>query len=283
MQASLYHFIPDARPLIDRMRDAARQTVIVSEPVRNLATSRRPLVARLAARSVSPGDRQHADRFTEASLDALMARYGDAVRDRRLIPGGRDKIYVLRGSAEADPERTADRVALQPPLPHGRGGRAGARGARGWVDRWQRALQRSLPAASGRDDRHSAGAAHPLVHGGAGDGCAARRTSGPATRSSCPPSPSSRPPTPSCCAVRRRCSWTSGPTRSPWTPRPSRTPSRRPRARSCRCTTRAGLRHGRRSRPSRERHELMVIEDAAQGVGATWRGARSARWARSAR
>ena len=83
------------------MRDAARQAVIVSEPVRNLATSQRPFVAWLAARSTSPGDRQHANRFTEASLDALMASYGDAVRDRRLISGGRDKIYVLRGSAEA--------------------------------------------------------------------------------------------------------------------------------------------------------------------------------------
>jgi SAM-dependent methyltransferase len=101
MQASLYHFIADARALIDRMRDAARQAVIVSEPVRNLATSQRPLVAWLAARSASPGDRRHANRFTEASLDALMASYGDAVRERRLIPGGRDKIYVLRGSAEA--------------------------------------------------------------------------------------------------------------------------------------------------------------------------------------
>jgi SAM-dependent methyltransferase len=101
IQASLYHFITDARTLIDRMRDAARQVVIVSEPVRNLATSQRPFVARLAARSTSPGDRQHANRFTEASLDALMASYGDAVRDRRLICGGRDKIYVLRGSAEA--------------------------------------------------------------------------------------------------------------------------------------------------------------------------------------
>jgi hypothetical protein len=101
MQASLYHFITDARTLIDRMRDAARQVVIVSEPVRNLAASRWPFVARLAARGTSPGDRQHANRFTEASLDALMASYGDAVRDRRLISGGRDKIYVLRGLAEA--------------------------------------------------------------------------------------------------------------------------------------------------------------------------------------
>src|SRR5205814_3051598 len=55
IQASLYHFIADPRALIDRMRDAAREAVIVSEPVRNLATSERPLVAWLARRRASPG------------------------------------------------------------------------------------------------------------------------------------------------------------------------------------------------------------------------------------
>ena len=102
IQASLYHFLPDARPLIDRMRASALHTVIISEPVRNLATSRWPLVARLAGASASPGDRHHSDRFTEASLDALMAGYGDAVCESRLIPGGRDKIYLLRGTANAN-------------------------------------------------------------------------------------------------------------------------------------------------------------------------------------
>jgi SAM-dependent methyltransferase len=102
IQASLYHFLPDARPLIDRMRAAARRTVIVSEPIRNLATSRLPLVARMAGASASPGDRHHSDRFTEASLDALMAGYGDGVCESRLIPGGREKIYLLRGTADAD-------------------------------------------------------------------------------------------------------------------------------------------------------------------------------------
>ena len=102
IQASLYHFLPDAGAVVDRMRAAARHTVIVSEPVRNLASSRRGLVARIAARSASPGDREHPARFTEASLGALMARYGDAVRERRSIPGGRDAIYVLHGAAGKD-------------------------------------------------------------------------------------------------------------------------------------------------------------------------------------
>jgi SAM-dependent methyltransferase len=49
LQASLYHFLPAADPLVDRMLAAARDRVIVSEPIRNLASSGWPLVGALAA------------------------------------------------------------------------------------------------------------------------------------------------------------------------------------------------------------------------------------------
>src|SRR5215211_4230426 len=38
MQASLYHFLPDAAPIVERMLEAARRKVIIAEPIRNLAT-----------------------------------------------------------------------------------------------------------------------------------------------------------------------------------------------------------------------------------------------------
>lgn len=95
IQASLYHFLPRPAELIDRMLEAARDRVIVSEPVRNLACSASPVVRRLARRGADPGVGGHAHRFTEAGLDELMEQY----RDRRLkafkIPGGREKVYVL--------------------------------------------------------------------------------------------------------------------------------------------------------------------------------------------
>jgi len=97
MQASLYHFLPDPRPVLERMLAAARDRVIVSEPVRNLSDSRfAPLAAigRQATRVGAGG----AQRFDEPRLDALMDGYSDAVRERFLLPGGREKIYVLRGS-----------------------------------------------------------------------------------------------------------------------------------------------------------------------------------------
>jgi SAM-dependent methyltransferase len=97
IQASLYHFLPDAGALIERMLSAARDRVIVSEPVRNLASSQMTLVGLLGRRGTDPGGGGHDQRFTEQTLDQLMARYDDRIRNSFLIPGGREKVYVLAG------------------------------------------------------------------------------------------------------------------------------------------------------------------------------------------
>ena len=59
MQASLYHFLPDAGAIVDRMLAAARQRVIVSEPIRNLASSGLPLIGLLGRRAADPGAGGH--------------------------------------------------------------------------------------------------------------------------------------------------------------------------------------------------------------------------------
>jgi SAM-dependent methyltransferase len=99
MQASLYHFLPEASAIIERMLGAARDRVIISEPIRNLASSNLPGVGLLGRYAADPGVGGHADRFTEETLDALMERYD--VMSASLIPGGREKVYVLRGAAQA--------------------------------------------------------------------------------------------------------------------------------------------------------------------------------------
>lgn len=95
IQASLYHFLPDAGRIIDRMVQAATDRVIVSEPIRNLASSETPVIGWLGRRAADPGVGGHQQRFDEASLDALMDRYRPRVRNAFLIPGGREKVYVL--------------------------------------------------------------------------------------------------------------------------------------------------------------------------------------------
>jgi SAM-dependent methyltransferase len=95
MQASLYHFLPAAGPVVDRMLRAARRQVIVAEPIRNLADSRVPLLAWFARRQTDPGLGPQPHRFTEETLDALFAAYRSRVVRSFLIPGGREKVYVL--------------------------------------------------------------------------------------------------------------------------------------------------------------------------------------------
>jgi hypothetical protein len=96
MQASLYHFLPAAGAIIDRMLAAARERVIIAEPIRNLASSGLPLVARLGRGGADPGaGGGHAQRFDEAGLDTLMRAYARQVEAAFRIPGGREKVYVL--------------------------------------------------------------------------------------------------------------------------------------------------------------------------------------------
>ncbi len=95
MQASLYHFLPHAGRIIDRMLEAARQRVIVSEPVRNLASSANPVLGLIGRRAADPGVGGGEGRFTEQTLDELMERYGERIVKTFAIPGGRERVYVL--------------------------------------------------------------------------------------------------------------------------------------------------------------------------------------------
>jgi SAM-dependent methyltransferase len=95
MQASLYHFMDDPGALIQRMLAAARREVILAEPVHNVAKQPGPLGA-IAARLTDPGTGPQPDRYDEPGLDRVLEPY--IVRDRMLLPGGREKVYVLEVS-----------------------------------------------------------------------------------------------------------------------------------------------------------------------------------------
>ena len=102
MQASLYHFLPHALSVVERMMKAAERQVLIAEPIRNLLNSRVPLLAALARKCANPGTGDQPHRFDEARLDGLLEPYrqrGQVVQ-ARLIAGGREKLYVL--AAECD-------------------------------------------------------------------------------------------------------------------------------------------------------------------------------------
>jgi trans-aconitate methyltransferase len=94
MQASLYHFLPDTRPIIDRMLEAARRQVIIAEPIRNLSSSSFAVVRSIARYLTKVGGENH-ERFTEQMLDQFFSSYQAQIERCFLIPGGREKVYVL--------------------------------------------------------------------------------------------------------------------------------------------------------------------------------------------
>jgi SAM-dependent methyltransferase len=105
IQASLYHFLPDAERILDRMLAAAGERVVVSEPIRNLASSDLAFVRMLGRRAADPGVGGHVQRFTEERLDALIGRYSERILEGFTIPGGREKVYVLAAARGARPSR----------------------------------------------------------------------------------------------------------------------------------------------------------------------------------
>ena len=95
MQASLYHFLPDASSVVDRMLHAAQKRVIIAEPIRNLATSDSRILSLLGRLFTNPGVGEHSLRFTEASLAEFFSGYASRVIESTPIAGGRERMYVL--------------------------------------------------------------------------------------------------------------------------------------------------------------------------------------------
>jgi SAM-dependent methyltransferase len=96
MQASLYHFLPDASPVVDRMLRAARHQVVIAEPIRNLATSDSRLLALIGRMFTNAGTGEQHLRFSESSLAELFSKYSTRVVQSFPIAGSREKVYVLQ-------------------------------------------------------------------------------------------------------------------------------------------------------------------------------------------
>jgi glycosyltransferase involved in cell wall biosynthesis len=102
MLSSLYHFRERAPEVLDRMRAAAREAVIISEPIRNLS-AHPSLIGRVAGFLSNPGVGEYRDRFDLAELSALARAHGAA--EFRHHHGDRNALLVFRragtGSAVA--------------------------------------------------------------------------------------------------------------------------------------------------------------------------------------
>lgn len=99
MQASLYHFLPDASPIVNRMLKAARKQVIIAEPIRNLTTSNSGLLSLLGRLFTNPGSGEQSLRFTDTSLADFFSAYRSRVVQSFPIAGDRERVYVLSASS----------------------------------------------------------------------------------------------------------------------------------------------------------------------------------------
>lgn len=100
MQASLYQFLPTADSIINKLLNSARQSVIVAEPVRNLADSPNRILRWAGRAMTNPGRGACPTRFNSDTLARFFERYGDLVLHKGCIAGGREDIYMLRGHAK---------------------------------------------------------------------------------------------------------------------------------------------------------------------------------------
>jgi len=103
MQASLYQFLPNPQPVVDRMLQAARKQVIFAEPIRNITSSKLAPLSFLGRHFTDPGDGQSAHRFTEDTLDRFFSRYSSRLSIAFSIPGGREKVIVLHSDSSLIP------------------------------------------------------------------------------------------------------------------------------------------------------------------------------------
>lgn len=103
IQASLHIFIREMDLFLDRLSKAARQKIIIAEPVRNLSSSSNPLLARLARWLTRPrgGDDYTGFRFDENSLRSLLEKR-PGFEHFALCAGGREAIAVLAGTATGE-------------------------------------------------------------------------------------------------------------------------------------------------------------------------------------
>lgn len=96
MQASLYQFLPDARGVIELLRQTARDKVIVAEPVQNMANSSFAALRWIAKRNTDPGTGVVAQRFNSQSFHDLAKSFGNDLESLFELPGGREMCMVIR-------------------------------------------------------------------------------------------------------------------------------------------------------------------------------------------
>lgn len=93
MMGSLHQFIPNENKVLSDMKGIAKKRVIISEPVKNIVTSKNRIVSMLARVLSNPGDEEMAA-IKRLSLDEVKGIY-ELNGATRTIDAGKDFIGVF--------------------------------------------------------------------------------------------------------------------------------------------------------------------------------------------
>ncbi|HXJ34665.1 MAG TPA: glycosyltransferase [Candidatus Eisenbacteria bacterium] len=97
MCSSFYHVRSQADAVLGRMRAAAREAVILSEPVHNLSTAVPGVIGRLVAAATNPGvGTEHMERYDLETFRAFAERHGASAFVH--APGDRNAIAIFPGA-----------------------------------------------------------------------------------------------------------------------------------------------------------------------------------------
>ena len=96
IQASLYQFIPQHKQIVDKLLDSASNKVIISEPVKALASSSNPIISFIARHSTNPGTGGKINRFTEKTFRIFFRNnYNELIEKFKFIAGGKELMVIL--------------------------------------------------------------------------------------------------------------------------------------------------------------------------------------------
>jgi SAM-dependent methyltransferase len=96
MQASLYQFIPDHGDMVDKLLEVAREKVVITEPIRNIANSDIPILSTIVGVLSDPSTGEVSERFTNESFQTfILNEYGNQLEKMELIAGGREMLVIL--------------------------------------------------------------------------------------------------------------------------------------------------------------------------------------------
>lgn len=96
MQGSLYQFIPNHAWVLNKLYDAAGKCLIISEPVKNYASSRSRFVSLIAKMLNNPGDGIKVNRFNISTLKEAMRPYERNIVKEFYITSGIEYVVVVK-------------------------------------------------------------------------------------------------------------------------------------------------------------------------------------------